>query len=383
MKNSIDLAASLGLSNFPAHNLESNSTLLWARKILQDHIKKTYSVTDSKGIEELRSVCLGGVEQWIHIRGRNKENPVLLVLHGGPGFPMIGFMDAIQRPWEDYFTVVQWDQRQTGKSYYPSDDKNNPLSIELLIEDIKKLIDFLLNHLGKGKLFIAGHSFGSVLGMHLIKQCPDLVYAFVGIGQVVNWLENEKVLYDRLMQRAEEQGEKQVVERLRSIAPYPDPDIEKFEASFQENTYFLREELCRLSGEATMHNMPLDDMFSMLNLDKTLSPHITLTDLGNFIFGELGPLERGLNRLSREFVEINLPEQLGSSFDVPIFFFTGSHDWHTPYVLSDKWFSEISAPYKECIHFESSCHFVFNEEPGKFLISLVNKVLPFANQSDA
>ena len=102
--------------------LQTLRNLLWAREVLQKHITDSYAVTDPKGIEELTPIKIGGVEQWIHIRGRDRNNPILLWLHGGPVEPVIGAIgDAVLRPWEDYFTLVMWDQRQTGKSYYPAE----------------------------------------------------------------------------------------------------------------------------------------------------------------------------------------------------------------------------------------------------------------------
>ena len=116
----------------------------------------------------------------------------------------------------------------------------------------------------------------------------------------------------------------------------------------------------------------------MFKLDSLLSPQLTLTDISNSILGNEIALYRPPYTFTKDFLGIDLPKDVGSSFEVPIFFFTGAHDWQTPVSLSDKWFGEISAPYKELIHFEESSHAVVNEEPGKFLIALVNKVLPFA-----
>ena len=113
MNKAIDLSAALGIPPLPSHSSDTIGALLWAREVLQQHLTATYAVTDPKGIEELKRVKIGGIDQLLHIRGRNRSNPVLLYLHGGPasGGSWIGTMDAIQRPWEDYFTVVQWNQR--------------------------------------------------------------------------------------------------------------------------------------------------------------------------------------------------------------------------------------------------------------------------------
>ena len=116
----------------------------------------------------------------------------------------------------------------------------------------------------------------------------------------------------------------------------------------------------------------------MLNLDRLISPHLTLTDISNSILGDEPAAYRAPYGFSKEFMAIDLPCDVGSSFEVPIFFFSGTHDWQTPTMLSDKWFSQINAPYKELVHFEESSHIIVNEEPGKVLNAMVNKVLPFA-----
>lgn len=374
MTKNLDLC-SLGIPPLRSHSSDTIAAVLWAREVLQQHLTTTYAVKDPLGIEELKPVKIGGVDQWLHIRGRSRNNPVLLCLHGGQGFPNIGWMDATQRPWEDYFTVVQWDQRQTGKSYYPADDNNAPLSILQFIEDTEEVIQYLRDYLETDKLFLMGCSWGSVLGMHMVKRHPEWLHAYVGIGQVVNWMDNERVCYERLLDHAKEQKKERLIAKLEAVAPYPDPDFP--EKSFAKNTRFLRTELSRLAGEAVIHNLSVDDAINMVNLDRTMSPHLTLTDLSNAIVGDEAALTREPYGFTKEYMEIDLPMQVGSSFGAPIFFFTGSHDWHTPKLLSDKWFSEIEAPHKELIHFDESCHIVINEQPGKVLVALVNKVLPF------
>jgi pimeloyl-ACP methyl ester carboxylesterase len=287
---------------------------------------------------------------------------------------MLGFMDAIQRPWEDYFTIVHWDQRQTGKSYYPAGDDNAPLTIEQFIEDTEEVIQYLRRHLNQEKLFVLGHSWGTVLGMHIVKRHPDWLYAYIGIGQVVNLMDNERVLYERLLSHAKEQKEDELTAKLKAMAPDPDNPAK----SFAENCAFVRKELSRLAGEAAMYHLPFDDVTKMIAFDRLISPHLTLTDISHSLLGDEPGLFRPPFSLATQVMKVDLPKDIGSSFDVPIFFFTGTHDWQTPRILSDKWFSQINAPHKELIHFEESSHLIVNEEPGKVLMALVNKVLPFA-----
>ena len=176
------------------------------------------------------------------------------------------------------------------------------------------------------------------------------------------------------MRKRLEEGE--LEKKLESISPYLDPEFP--EKSFVENTCFLREELSRLAGETMMHNYSSDEAIQLAKFDQLISPHLTLTDIFNSTFGDDIALFRYPNPLIADFVNIDLPAQIGSTFEVPIFFFTGAHDWHTPKVLSDQWLDQINAPHKELIEFEESSRYVVNEEPGKVLLSLVNKVLPFS-----
>ena len=290
---------------------------------------------------------------------------------------MIGFMDAIQRPWEDYFTVVQWDQRQTGKSYYPADDENQPLTVNQFIDDTEEVIQYLRDYLNKDKLFVLGHSWGTVLGMHMVKRHPDWLHAYIGVGHVVGGLANERAMWARLMMHAKNNNEHEIISRLEEVIPLLDADSPEREKHFLKSAAFVRRELSRLAGEALMHHSVYDDIASMDALERSISPHLTLTDLSHSIIGDEPALERDLT-FTKQVLDNDLPNDLGNSFEVPIFFFSGAHDWHTPISLSDKWFGHIKAPYKELIHFEESSHFVVNEEPGKFLIALVNSVLPFA-----
>jgi len=378
MKKAINLTAALGIPPLPAHSSETIGALLWAREVLQQHLTTTYAVSDPKGIEELKPVKIGGINQWLHIRGRNRHNPVLLYLHGGPGGPMIGTMDATMRPWEDYFTIVHWDQRQTGKSFYPANDETDPLTVQGMVEDTEAVIQYLRRYLKQDKLFLLGHSWGSVLGMHMVKRRPDWLHAYIGVGQVVNGLNGEKVLYERLLSHARKQKDNKLVAKLEAITPKLDADSPERERSYMQNCVWVRRELTRLAGESTMRHLSLDDCVKMMAFDQLISPHLTLTDLTNAKLGGEVAILRPPYTLAKEFLDIDLPNDVGSSFEVPIFFFTGAHDWQTPWTLSDQWFSQIDTSYKELIHFEESSHFIVNEEPGKVLTALVNKVLPCA-----
>ena len=382
MTNSIDIPAALGLPPLPSSSPDTIAALMWAREVLQKHQKTLYSVQDPKGIDELKVVKIGGVDQCLQIRGRNKDNPVLLWLHGGPGGSVIGAgFDVVQRPWEDYFTVVLWDQRQTGKSYYSMSEESEPLTVQRFVEDTTEVMQYVRESMQVDKMFIVGASWGTTLGMHMVKRHPDWVHAYVGIGQVVNSIDAERVLYDRLLGHAKEQNENKLLKTLEDMIKFWEVESPERERAYIDNSQLVRRELSRLAGEAAARYLPYDTLMQAIALNKTISPEITFTDIKNSILGDpsaiIAPDDRSF---AKSILDGDLRKDLGLSFDAPIFLFTGRHDWQTPVSLSDEWFDEISAPHKELVHFEESSHTVINEEPGKFLVSLVNKVLPFAEQ---
>lgn len=351
-------------------------TILWGRTLLQDHTALAYRVGNPSGVERLDEVDIGGLKQWIHIRGQDKRNPVLLYLHGGPGAPKIGTQDMIQRPWEDYFTVVHWDQRQTGKSYYSMDEIGETMTLERMVADAEEVVAYLRRTLGHEKIVVLGHSWGTVLGMYLVKRKPEWIHAYIGVAQMVNKQGNEAAMWRRLWPIAEARGETAVLARMKEMAPYPDPANPSRGFTENENGRFLRDQLNRLAGEAGSRYMRTNDVARMNAYLKFSSPLLTWRDLYNERFGgpiaQYDPRYKFIDDLMAE----DLPIQLGSSFTVPIFFFTGAHDYHVSRDMTASWFEQISAPYKELVWFNEAAHAVPTDQPGAFLIALVDKVRP-------
>ena len=126
-------------------------------------------------IEEGQFVQIGKLAQWIQIRGENRDNPVLLVLHGGPGIAFSA-LTPIFRMWEQSFTIVQWDQPGAGKtaSRNGKAKNNDALTIEGMVQDGIQVAEWILHHLQQRKLILLGVSWGTVLGTTMVKRRPDL-----------------------------------------------------------------------------------------------------------------------------------------------------------------------------------------------------------------
>src|SRR6187402_944500 len=141
---------------------------------------ETLAIRSPKGVQEGTFVDIGGIKQWIQIRGEDRDNPVLLFVHGGPGGTTLPISSG-WRPWEKHFTVVRWDQRGAGRTYGAAEeDALAPtMTIERMMQDGIELAEYLRSHLHKDRIILVGHSWGSFLGIHIVKQRPDLFYAYV------------------------------------------------------------------------------------------------------------------------------------------------------------------------------------------------------------
>ena len=158
-----------------------------ALKFLRARNARDYAVTTPNGIDEANYVKIGGLEQWITIRGEDRKNPVLLFLHGGPGDATNPWGYAGFRNWLKYFTVVQWDQRGAGRTFGRNGAAAaSTITIERMVQDGVELAELLSKRLQKDKIVLVGHSWGSILGVFMAKARPELFYAFVGTGQVAD-----------------------------------------------------------------------------------------------------------------------------------------------------------------------------------------------------
>jgi pimeloyl-ACP methyl ester carboxylesterase len=164
--------------------------------LLRTRNAKQYAITSPKGIDEAQYVTIGGIEQWVTIRGWDRGNPVLLFLHGGPGDVTSPWTFALFAPWEKQFTVVQWDQRGAGRTLRKTVSVAPTMTVDRMVQDGIELSEYLHKHLGKDKVVIVCHSFGTILGLGMARARPDLFYAYVGTGQVADETRNYSAAYD-------------------------------------------------------------------------------------------------------------------------------------------------------------------------------------------
>lgn len=350
-------------------------TGVYVLNFFKDTASTYYKINLAKGIDEIISVEIGGLKQTLQIRGHNKDAPILLYLHGGPGSNQINLSHKIQTPLEEYFVNVQWDQRGAGKSYYPIEEIQETMTISQMLSDTEEVVSYLRDRFKRDKIFIIGHSWGSILGATLAQKRPDWFHAYIGMGQVVNMMENEKIGYERSLKLAQENNNQEAIKELELIAPYPNP--ENPTESLKLYSGVTRKWL-QYYGKGTFHQMSGDaNFFKVLISWMLLSRDFSYSEMYNLL--TLSAEDNPSTNLLNELMAVNLPKDIGYKFEVPVFMFIGAHDWITIESLADAYFEKIEAPYKEKIIFENSGHMYSMEEPGKFFNTLVNHVLPIAN----
>lgn len=321
-------------------------------------------IVSPSGIDELIAIPVNGERQWLSIRGQDKRNPVLLFLHGGPGSPTMPEAWTFQTPWEDFFTVVQWDQRGAGKTYASNDSAQADATISApqMERDAGEVVRYLLRRLAKRKIFVLGHSWGSYLGLHLAMTQPGLLHAYIGTGQIIDMLASEAEGYAFALDQARAHGNTQAVRELESIAPYPGTAGLTIDRIGTQRTW-----LSYYGGLAYGRTDFQWDADAW-----RLSPLYTQRDVAEIDRGGLASLHGLLPALARA----NFKDQ--TTFACPIFLFMGRHDYTTSYEIAHAWYKRVQAPRKAFVTFENSAHMVMQEEPGRYLQHLVTLARPIA-----
>lgn len=309
---------------------------------------RTPQIEGNNSAASIQKIQLGGLEQFIMIRGKDTNNPILLFLHGGPGYSQISFARKYQEELEESFIVVNWDQRGSGMSYSYNISRES-MNRSRFIEDTKELIDYLCKKYEKEKVYLVGHSWGSELGLYVIDKYPERIAAFISIGQVVNGLENEVVSYDFVLEMAEKDNNIRALRDIKRIGRPPYKNTVK-------DTLTQRKWLSKYGGVERKVNTLNDIIFGSV-----FSPEYTGIDGIKFALGSKFTADTmwGHN-LDLDFIR-DVPE-----VKVPIYFCAGRYDYNTPSTLIEKYYNQTRAPHKELIWFEESAHFPQFEESKKF-----------------
>jgi len=316
------------------------------------------AIDTPNGINEAGFVRIGGVDQWIQVRGQDRRNPVLLWLNGGPGLSVIP-NTLFSIGWEKYFTVVRWDQRGAGRTFEKYGTSLGPtMSIPRMIEDGLEVTQYLRTRLHKDKLILLGHSWGSVLGTHMATARPDLFYAYVGTGQTAHLRDDIAAAYAPLLARAKAQGNQDAVRELTAVGPPPYADARKYGAT---------------NRWANALDPPPHFPLTLTNAARAPAGlWASITQSRRAFEGAASTGERlGMPMLDDDL----LP--LATQFKVPVIVIQGPADLVTP--RGRVFFDHVVAPQKEFFLIPGSGHLAVLWNPDEFLTLLLAHVRPLAN----
>ena len=261
-------------------------------------------------ISEKIKVNINGVEQGMFIKGKNARNPVLLYLHGG--MPDYFLTEHYPTGLDEYFTVVWWEQRGSGLSY-SADIPPESVNQGQLVSDAVEVTNYLRKRFGREKIYLMGHSGGTFTGIQAAAQAPDLYHAYIGVAQMSNQIESERLAYGYMLQRFRDDGNTKMVRRLEAARvgdaiPLPDSYLK------------VRDVAMHGLGVGTTHDMK--SIVTGLLLRSLLNREYTLSEKIGMWRGKIfssSPLWK--TQLSTDLTK------MVTRLEVPVYFFHGVYDY--------------------------------------------------------
>lgn len=333
--------------------------LAGSRAWMQSRTTRGQRLDGPNAIDETGFVPIGGIDQWISIRGEDRPNPVLVILHGGPGaaFQLIAYEGM--RVWERDFVVVNWDQRGAGRTFGRNGARGSgEMSVDRMAGDAIEVIEHALARTGQGKAIVLGASWGSILGVEVARRRPDLLHAYVGAGQVVDMNENEAVAYDQLMARLEARGRTKAAAKLSRIGPPP---------------YAGLKALVR-QRRITFANAPASERGFVRRalLAALVAPGARLRDVWDWVAAQQVSVARLYDAL------MAYSDRGGGEIPLPVVIIQGDEDIQTPTSLARDYFESLQAPSKAFVTIPGGGHNAVLAMPAAFHEALLRHVRPLA-----
>lgn len=319
---------------------------------------KTPAISGPRAIAVMDQLTLGNLKQWVVIRGRDTQNPILVYLHGGPG----GSDYAPFRKWnpvlEEQFTIVHWCQRGSNKSFNSAIPVES-MTVEQLMTDLHELILHVTERFGQRKVILAGQSVGTIFALLYAQRHPELVHAYVGINQIVDRATEEHISYEQTLKTAKERGKTKAVQELDALGA---PEYGLYRNGIKGTTT-QRAWMNKLGLVTHEPKRIMAWMFSML-----LAPELTWGERLRIMKG----VEWSMAALWPELGRLNF---LASPIElqVPVYLVAGRHDRITNLGLTEQLLAHLRAPQKELLVLEAG-HIALFEEPERFNAFMVNVV---------
>lgn len=313
-------------------------------------------ITGDNGIDEGIFVSIGGQEQYLLIRGEDIANPVLLWLHGGPASPEGYANYAFQKYLVQDYTVVNWDQRGCGRTYYRNrgaDPNNETATFSQAVQDLDGLVDYLCERFHKDSVILVGHSYGSMLGSRYALAHPEKVCAYIGVGQMVT-MESDLYSYGDALQIAKDRQE-DTTEMERA-----------YEAFLQERSLQNMLALRKYTGPYHKAEKSGNTIWTGI-----ASPYMNLQDLRWFLKPILNTdAFITLNRALMNCIMDTDVRDFGQTFRMPVGFISGSCDWTTPVKYARDYADWIQSPQTQFYVMDGCGHAPQYDDPVEFTTAL-------------
>ena len=299
-------------------------------------------------------IDFNGNKYYLRLRTCNLEHPVILFLHGGCGSPDRAQVMKYQSPLAEKFTLVAFDQRGSGYAYDAKEAKTLDLTKDIYVEDVHNVVEYLKKRFNKDKVIIVGHSFGSVLGVWFAQKYPQDVSAYVGVGQCIDYVQNEKLSYAWTLKEAEKIGDNKSVKILKEIG-----------APLENGKYKYNHQKCLMKQRAILHKLGGATFANRKPYWQELLFHEVPVMLKEYSLPGMIKYIKGLNYSPNTTLAKTNPDFMNSAkhLNVPVYLLLGHHDMNCVYTLAEKWFEQLQAPEKQLIWFENSAHSPQWEEP--------------------
>ena len=334
-------------------------------RLIAPSLMRTRHKIEVPGIDRIEMVEIGGVQQALYIRGRNADNPIILWVHGGPGNSMMPLLHLYQYEWENDFTVVNWDQRNVGKTYLANDPAAvlQTMSAERVLEDVHEVTAYLKQRFHKEKIILIGHSWGTVLGTMAVQTYPEDYSAYIGIAQVVNMADNERAGYEKTLEMVKAAGNQKDIKALQAVAPYPPS---KYSSGYTE----LRSVRTIQSKYGLSVNMSFGNIIKIL-----AAPYYSFKELMNSAYFNQSVVHAQGDVLRFLMEEADI-RYYGTDYQIPVYYIMGENDYVSPYIPTKEFFEEIVAPDKQIFLVPNADHMPFLSRKTEFDRILLEEIAP-------
>jgi pimeloyl-ACP methyl ester carboxylesterase len=304
------------------------------RLVLAILLMAGFSVAQSP-VDREEEIFVGGIRQFITIQGNDPSLPLFLMLHGGPGGSVMSYSDRFTDRLKQHFLVVQWDQRETGRTLQLNRSPE-PLSVALFENDTRELIEYLLKRYHRDKLYLAGHSWGTALGFRMAQTSPDRLYAYVAIGPMINQLESERMALEAMKEQAVNTNNATASTELAQVSiPFENGDQLYFHRKWLQIFFGSRKTLAKTFVEEWAARwLPVFNEASANNLLETLP-----------------------------------------SVECPVYFFVGKKDLQTNSRITEQYFQRVKAPKKDLFWFDTG-HSIPAAAPARMQEIIIENILP-------